>query len=97
MDVFDRIKAFHSGQFEDVETCAPVFRGSPIHEGMKFHPDVGLEEIFKELQTSAKASGYVLTKKRSKKIGEDPVFQTIKCHHAEEYVFPFARGRLMWA
>lgn len=87
MDTLERIKSFHTEQFEDVESSAPVFRGTQIHEGFEFPPDASEDEIFVRLQPSAKAAGYVIIRKGSvKNTRGQVVFKIFRCQHAESYV-----------
>ena len=92
MDALERIKAFHNEQFEEVEVCAPTFRGAPIRKDFIFPADVDDEQIFKELQTSANDSGWKLTKQNVVSKGGEAVYRVIGCDHSQRYVLVSLRA-----
>lgn len=98
MDALERIKAFHCEQFEDVDVRAPTFRGSPIHVDFVFPADASDEDIFSELRTSVKDSGWVLIKQSSKNDAGEKVYRVLACDHTNKYVFVnfHALARVPW-
>ena len=48
MDALERIKAFHNEQFEEVEVCAPTFRGAPNLQAWSNDPRVLNSYLFQD-------------------------------------------------